>query len=71
MKLFGYTITITKTKKKTGYSRRNWTESETNSLLRFRNEGKSWEEISKLMNRSYAAVAARYSKIHRGVDNDM
>ena len=67
MKLFGYEIKIKKlAKRKTGYSKRGWSESETNTMLRFRSEGKSWEEISKLMNRTKSACYGRYYKIKRG-----
>jgi len=65
MKLFGYEIKIKKVKKqkKTGFSRKVWTASETNTLLRLRSEGKSIEEISKLLNRTRSAINARLYKV--------
>jgi hypothetical protein len=72
MNLFGYDFTLEfsvtkqeeKKKKRKGYSRKAWTESETNALLRFRNENKSWREIANLMNRTEASCYTRYHKIH-------
>jgi len=63
MKLFGYEIKIRKVKKKTGFSRKMWTASETNALLRMRSEGKSIEEISKLLNRTEPSINARLYKV--------
>ena len=62
-KIFNYVVIfeIKKRKYKIGYSRRKWTTSETNTLLRLRNEGKSYEEIGKLMNRTASSC---YSRIH-------
>lgn len=62
--LLGYKVEITRNKeKRRGYSRRSWTKSETDTMLRLRNEGKSWEEISKLLNRTASAITARHYKI--------
>ena len=66
--IFGYELKLEfkeKTKRK-GYSRRSWTTSETNTLLKFRNEGKSWKEIGELMNRTAQACQNRWYVIHKG-----
>ncbi len=64
MKLFGYEITIKKKKaKKTGYSRKAWTASETNTALRMRNEGKTTAEIAKHLSRTEQAVNSRLWKV--------
>lgn len=64
MRLFGFEIKRIKKRKKTqGFSRRQWTKSETDTLLRLRNEGKNWKEIASLMNRTDAACYSRYHKV--------
>lgn len=65
MTLFGYEFTIKRKKRavRGGFSRKSWTKSETDSMLRFRNEGRSWEEIGTLLGRTAASCYARYYKI--------
>ena len=67
-KFFSYELIVQQKKRSPlKYSRRPWTESETNTLLRLRNEGKNWVEVGKLLNRTHSACASRYAKIHKGV----
>ena len=63
--IFGYTIVIerTKTKRKTGYSSRAWTDSEVHTLIRFHNEGKSTEEIAELLHRTKPAIYNMLNKL--------
>lgn len=65
MVILGYEITIKKRKRKvnSGFSRRPWTKSEIDTMLRLRNEGKSWAEVAKLMNRSKQSCTTRYYKV--------
>ena len=69
MKLFGYEITVKKVKrKKTTHkiTRRSWTKSEADALLRLRSENRNWEEIAKLMNRTPIACSNMHSKLKKG-----
>ncbi len=63
--LFKYMLKIIKPKRRKRISRRPWTASETNTLLRLRNEGKNWNEVSKLLNRTASACSNRYGKVKR------
>jgi len=64
MKIFGYTITIKRApKRRTGYKRRQWSESETNTALRLRSEGKTITQIASMLNRTEASVNSRFNKI--------
>ncbi len=67
MKLFGYEIIIKKITRKRakGFSSRKWTQSETDTMLRLKNEGKSSEVIGAMLNRTAPAISARYTKIHK------
>ena len=66
-KFFNIEITcrVVKRSRRTGYSARNWTETETNTVLRLRNEGKTAQEIGKMLNRTTAAINTRISKVRR------
>ena len=70
MKLFGYEITIKKAKKRRSpdhkVTRRSWSRSELDSLLRLRSENRNWEEIAGLMNRTPVACSTMYSKVKNG-----
>jgi DNA-binding NarL/FixJ family response regulator len=69
MKLFGYEITIKRIggdREQARMGRRRWTRSETDTLLRFLNEGRSYEEIGDLLHRTDKAIINRVSKIRRG-----
>jgi hypothetical protein len=61
-KILGYTVEIQKAKRgyKNGVTRRKWTSSEINTLVRLRSEEHSWKEIGELMNRTAKSCSARY-----------
>lgn len=65
MNLFGYELTLRKTHKKKikGFSAKRWSASEQRTLLKFRNEGKSNEEIAKLLHRTVPAIYSKMWKI--------
>jgi len=69
MKLFNYEFIFRKVKKpvrSTGYTSKTWTKSEKQTLLRFKNEGKSDKEIAVLLKRTVPAISSMINKIKKG-----
>ncbi len=64
LKIFNIQIEVRRAKRKGGYSRRVWSKSETDTMLRLWNEGKNKQEIAELLNRTPNAIYARYQKVH-------
>lgn len=64
LKIFNIRIEVRRVKRKGGYSRRKWTNSETDTMLRLWNEGKNKQEIADLLNRTPSSIYARYQKVH-------
>ena len=66
IRIFGYELSLQKKEiKRKVRSRVAWTGSETNAMLRMRNEKKSWKEIGDLLNRTPNSCYARYYKIKK------
>ena len=68
MKLFNYEFIFRKVKKSTrstGYTSKTWTKSEKQTLLRFKNEGKSHKEIGVLLKRTEPAIFSMLHKIRK------
>ena len=57
---------VKKRKRTTGYTAKPWTKSETATLLRFVNEGKSQKEIGALLGRTRSAVYCKLKKVRDG-----
>jgi hypothetical protein len=57
LKILGYTIDIQKVKE---IERKEWTQSEIDTLVKLRSEAHSWKEIEELMNRSASDCSNKY-----------
>ena len=67
MEIFGYKFIIKKVKRKRkakGFSAKQWSTSEKNTLLRLHGEHMSVEQIAKELNRTPASINSMIYKLH-------